>query len=130
MPRMVELEFFPEIILEIPESPGGSCCLKPVVGQSKTSRKMYLLAQHIQWKFKDKVNLVIPSKTDSMILLVKKYFQLKADIRKKRLGIHKLPSLALAGRILCEGEVPEEAEIERIVKELLKHYEQRKIKEN
>jgi len=68
MPKKVYLEFFPEIILELPESPGGSCCLKPVVGQSKISRKMYLLAQHIQWKFKDKVNLVIPSKTDSRIL--------------------------------------------------------------
>jgi len=119
MHKKVDLEFFPEIVIELPESPGGSCCLKPIVCQSKVSRKMYLLAQHIQWKFKDKLNLIIPSKTDSRILLVKKYFQFKANLRKKRLEIHKLPSLALAGRILCEGEVPQGDEIENTVKKIL-----------
>jgi hypothetical protein len=31
MPEMMLMEFFPKIIVEIPESPGGSCCLKPVI---------------------------------------------------------------------------------------------------
>ena len=118
----VLLEFFPEVICELPESPGGSCCLKPVVGQSKASKKMYLLAQHIQWKYRNKVNLVIPSKTDSRIPLYKKYVQFKSDLRKDKLGLNRLPGLALDGKVLCEGEVPEENGIMEYVKEILENY--------
>lgn len=118
----VLLEFFPEIICELPESPGGSCCLKPVVGQSKASKKMYLLAQHIQWKYKNKIDLIIPSKTDSRISLYKKYVQFKSDLRKSRIGLNTLPGLALDGKVLCEGEVSEEKGIMEDVKKILKNY--------
>jgi hypothetical protein len=120
MSEKIKLEFFPEIIQELPESPGGSCCLKPVIRQSNTSQKMYLLAQHIQWKFKDRVELVIPSKTDSRVIPVKKYKQFKADHRKKRLRIQKLPALALAWKVLCEGQPPSEKKLEKSVMEILK----------
>jgi hypothetical protein len=124
MEKMVEkisLEFFPEIIVEIPESPGGSCCLKPMVRQSKDSQKMYLLAQHIQWKYKDSIELVVPSKTDSRVMPVKKYKQFKTDQRRKRLGIQKLPALALAGKVLCEGEVPSENRLDKTINEIIKN---------
>jgi hypothetical protein len=124
MEKMVEkilLEFFPEIIVEIPESPGGSCCLKPMVRQSKNSQKMYLLAQHIQWKFRDSIDLVIPSKSDSRVMPVKKYKQFKTDQRRKRLGIQKLPALVLAGKVLCEGKIPSENTLEKIVNEIIKN---------
>ena len=119
MSDKVKLEFFPEIIQELPESPGGSCCLKPVIRQSNNSQKMYLMAQHLQWKFKDRVELVIPSKTDSRVIPVKKYRQFKADWRQKRLKIQKLPALALAGRVLCEGQAPSEKRLEKSVIKIL-----------
>jgi hypothetical protein len=114
------LEFFPKITMELPVAPGGSCCLKPVVTQSKNSRRMYILAQHIQWKFKNQVELMIPSKTDSRIIPVKKYKQFKANIRKKQLGIKNLPALALDGKVLCEEVPPTETELEELVKKILK----------
>lgn len=119
MPVKVLLEFFPEIILEIPESPGGSCCLKPIATQSKTSKKMYLIAQHIQWTYKNRINLVIPPKTESRILLIKKYTRFKSDRRKKRLGISKLPGLALDSKVLCDGVIPDEKVLEKKVKEIM-----------
>ena len=119
MVEKISLEFFPEIIVEIPESPGGSCCLKPMVRQSKISQKMYLLAQHIRWKFKDSIELVIPSKTDSRVIPVKKYKQFKTDQRRKRLGIQKLPALALAGKVLCEGRIPFENKLEKTIIEII-----------
>lgn len=121
MVEIISLEFFPEIIVEIPESPGGSCCLKPMIRQSKNSQKMYLLAQHIQWKYKDIIELVIPSKTDSRVMPVKKYKQFKTDQRRKRLGIQKLPALALAGKVLCEGEVPSEKRLDKTINEIIKN---------
>ena len=120
MPEKIELEFFPEIKFEIPESPGGSCCLKPVIKQSKASQLMYILAQHLEWKFGKRLKLKIPSKTESKITPVKKYHQFKADRRKKKIGVHKLPALALGGKKLCEGTVPDEKEIEKQVRRLLK----------
>ena len=119
MNEKILLEFFPEIILEIPESPGGSCCLKPMVSQSKNSKKMYILAQHLEWKFRNRLNLVIPTKSESRIMLIKKYIQFKADMRKRRLGINRIPALVLNGMVLCEGSVPTEAELENIVKKYL-----------
>jgi hypothetical protein len=119
MSEKILLEFFPELIFELPEAPGGSCCLKPILTQSKNSKKMYLFAQHLRWKFKDNVELVIPSKTKSRILLVKKYIQFKADWRKKRIGVQRLPALALAGKLLCQGALPNEETIERTAEEVL-----------
>jgi hypothetical protein len=114
MTEKILLEFFPQIILEIPESPGGSCCLKPVVTQSKESRRMYLFAQHIRWKYKDRIDLEIPSKSISRILFVKKYRQLKADLRLKRLKIKRLPAIVLANQVLCEGQMNNVEELEKI----------------
>jgi hypothetical protein len=113
------LEFYPEIVIEIPENPGGSCCLKPIVTQSKISKKMYLFAQHLKWKYKDRINLEIPTKSDSRILLVRKYKQFVADLRKKRLGISKLPALVISDRILCEGKIGDEIQIEQLINKIL-----------
>jgi hypothetical protein len=120
MTEKILLEFFPKIVLELPVAPGGSCCLKPIATQSKSSKKIYLLAQHIQWKYKNLVDLIIPSKSESRIIPVKKYKQFKADWRKQRLGIKKLPALALNGEVLCQGDDVLEKEIEKKVKMILK----------
>jgi hypothetical protein len=120
MTEKILLEFFPKIVVEIPESPGGSCCLKPIIKQSKSSQKMYLLAQHIRWKHQDLIDLIIPSKSDSRVIPVKKYKQFIADWRKKRLDIKKLPALALNGEVLCQGENISEDEIEKKVKRILR----------
>jgi hypothetical protein len=45
--------------------------------------------------------------------------QFKADLRKKKIGITKLPALALNGKLLCEGTYSEEEEIEELVREIL-----------
>ncbi len=119
MSEKILLEFFPEIVQLIPESPGGSCCLKPIVTQSKVSKLMYVLAQHIKWKYSDKVELVIPSKSDSRVTLVKKYQQLRSNQRLRKLGIHKLPALVLADNIILEGQVLPEAELDKIVENVL-----------
>jgi hypothetical protein len=120
MTEKILLEFFPKIVLELPIAPGGSCCLKPITTQSKSSQKMYLLAQHIQWTYKDLIDLIIPSKSDSRIIPVKKYKQFISDWRKKRLGIKKLPALALNGVVLCQGDEILENVIEKKVKIILK----------
>jgi hypothetical protein len=105
--------------MEIPEAPGGSCCLKPVITQSKHSKRMYIIAQHIQYLFKDRVELVIPSKSESRILLVKKYKQFLADWRKRRMGIRTLPALVLDGKVLCQGAEHDEVAVEKKAKEIL-----------
>ena len=119
MLKKVQLMFFPEIVVEIPEAPGGSCCLKPIVTQSKLSRKFFILAQHIRWLHKERVDLVIPSKSESRILLVKKYKQFIADWRKRRIGIRKLPALTLDGKILCQGIEPDDKLVEKEAKKIL-----------
>ncbi|WP_455391714.1 hypothetical protein [[Eubacterium] cellulosolvens] len=72
--------------------------------------------------FKNKVELLIPSKTDSRVIPVKKYKQFRADQRKKRLGINKLPALVLAGKVLCEGKIPSTKWLENTVKEILENH--------
>jgi hypothetical protein len=52
---------------------------------------------------------------------VKKYKQFKTDQRRKRLGIQKLPALALAGKVLCEGEVPSENRLDKTINEIIKN---------
>lgn len=119
MPEKLLLEFFPEIVQLLPESPGGSCCLKPIITQSKLSKQMYALAQHIRWKYNDKIELIIPSKSESRVTLVKKYQQLKSDQRLRKLGIRKLPALALAGKIILQGEIIPELEVDTIVEKMM-----------
>ena len=120
MTEKIILEFFPEMILEIPECVDGCCSLKPVVMQSKESTKMHILAQHIQWMFKKRIELIIPSKTDSRIRPVKKYKQFKSNIRIKKLGIKKLPALVLNGKLICEGCIKEDKDVEEKAKHILK----------
>lgn len=62
---------------------------------------------------------MIPSKTNSRIIPVKKYKQFKANVRIKKLGIKKLPALALEGKVLCEGFPPSEKELDELVKKIL-----------
>lgn len=119
MPEKLILEFFPEIIQLLPESPGGSCCLKPIITQSKLSKQMYALAQHLKWKYNDQIEFIIPSKSESRVTLVKKYQQLKSDQRLRKLGIHKLPALVLADNIILEGELLPEVEVDTIVERIL-----------
>ncbi len=100
-----KLEFFPEVIFTIPEAPGGSCCLKPIPKQTAKSREMLRFAKHLQWKSKEDLELVIPSKTESRIRAVIKWRKFKARMRLRRLGIEKLPALVLDGKVLCQGNV-------------------------
>jgi hypothetical protein len=51
---------------------------------------------------------------------IKRYKQFMADWRKLRLGIKKLPALALNGEVLCQGDDILENEIEKKVKMMLK----------
>jgi hypothetical protein len=119
MSDKILLEFFPEIVQILPESPGGSCCLKPRITQSRSSKEMYVLAQHIKWKYRDKIDLVVPSRTDSRFTLVKKYVQYQANRRKKKIKLKKLPALVLNGTILIQGELLSEKDLEKHVEKLL-----------
>lgn len=119
MPEKLLLEFFPEIIQLIPESPDNCCSLKAIITQSKLSKQMYALAQHINWKYQDKIELVVPSKSDSRVSLVKKYTQFQADRRMKKVGLKKIPALVLNGKILIEGELLTENELDEIVEKNL-----------
>ncbi len=100
-----KLEFYPEVIFTIPEAPGGSCCLKPVPKQTKESRRMYRFAKHLKWKNKDKVELIIPSKTETKVRAIAKFRKFKARMRLRKLGINTLPALALDGKVLCQGKL-------------------------
>ncbi len=77
---------------------------------------MYALAQHINWKYHDKIELVVPSKSDS---IVKKYTQFQADRRMKKVGLKKIPALVLNGEIILEDELVSETEIDDIVEKVL-----------
>lgn len=99
------LEFFPKVIFTIPKAPGGSCCLKPVPKQTDESRKMYRFAKKLEWKNKDKLELTIPSKSESRVRAIMKWKKFKARMRLSRLGIKELPALALDGKILCQGKL-------------------------
>lgn len=99
------LEFFPEVIFTIPEAPGGSCCLKPIAKQTEQSRKMYRYAKKLQWKNGDKVDLRIPSKSESRVRAIMKWRKFKARLRMWRLGIKKLPALVLDGEVIFQGEL-------------------------
>jgi len=61
------LEFFPEVIFTIPETPGGSCCLKPIAKQTNRSREMYRFAKRLEWKNKDRLELQIPSRSEGKV---------------------------------------------------------------
>lgn len=100
-----KLEFFPKVIFTIPEAPGGSCCLKPIPKQTKESRKMYRFAKNLEWKNKDKLELTIPSKSESTVRAIMKWKKFKARMRLSRLGIKELPALVLDGKVLCQGEL-------------------------
>ena len=100
-----KLEFFPEIIFTIPKTPGGSCCLKPIPKQTDRSRKMYRFAKHLQYKNKDKLDFVIPSKSESRIRAIMKWKKFKARMRLRKLKINTLPALALDGEVLCQGKL-------------------------
>lgn len=99
------LEFFPKVIFTIPKAPGGSCCLKPVPKQTDESRKMYRFAKKLEWKNKDRLELTIPSKSESRVRAIMKWKKFKARVRLTRLGIKELPALVLDGKILCQGKL-------------------------
>lgn len=99
------LEFYPEVIFTIPETVGGSCCLKPVAKQTPRSREMYRLARHMQWEDRDNIDFVIPSKSESRVRTIVKWRKFKARVRMWRLGIKKLPALVLDGKILYQGNL-------------------------
>ena len=98
------LEFFPEVIFTLPEGNVGGCCLKPVAKQTDRSRKMYMFAQHLQQRYKNKLNFTIPSKTDTRVRAKMKWQKFKARMRMRRLGIKELPALALDGKVLFQGD--------------------------
>jgi hypothetical protein len=100
-----KLEFFPKIIFTIPEAPGGSCCLKPIPKQTEESRKMYRFAKHLQFKNKDNLDFVIPSKTESRVRAIMKWKKFKARMRLRKLRIDTLPALVLDGKVLCQGKL-------------------------
>lgn len=99
------LEFFPEVMFTIPESSGGSCCLKPFPKQTERSRKMFRYAKHLGWKNKDSIEMVIPSKSESRVRAIVKWKKFKARLRLRRLGIRVLPALVLDGKILRQGKI-------------------------
>ncbi|UCF08844.1 MAG: hypothetical protein JSW28_03905 [Thermoplasmata archaeon] len=99
------LEFYPEVIFTIPKTAGGSCCLKPVPKQTQRSREMLRFAKHAQWENKDKIDFVIPSKTETRIRVLVKWKKFGAKLRMWRLGIEKLPALVLDGKVLCQGKL-------------------------
>ncbi len=106
MPRLKhKLEFFPKVIFTIPKTPGGSCCLKPIPKQTKESWKMYRFAKRLQWQNKEKIELIIPSKSASRVRAILKWKKFKARIRLSRLGIEHLPALVLDGKVLCQGRL-------------------------
>ena len=100
-----QLEFFPEVVFTIPENPGVSCCLKPVAKQTPLSRKMYRFAQELYWENRDKMELSIPSKSESRVRAIVKWKKFKARLRLKKLGIKILPALVLDGKILYQGKI-------------------------
>ncbi|MEE9151077.1 MAG: hypothetical protein V3U20_04495 [Thermoplasmata archaeon] len=106
------LEFFPEVIFTIPKAPGGSCCLKPVPKQTDRSREMYRFAKSLQWKNKDKLELLIPSKSESRVRVLVKWRKFLARMRLRRLRIKTLPALALDGKVLCQGKLTFEKDID------------------
>lgn len=96
------LEFFPEVVFTIPENPGGSCCLKPIAKQTASSREMYRFAKHLQWRNRDIMELVIPSKSESRIRAFVKWRKFRARVRLRKLGIKHLPALVLDGKVIAE----------------------------
>ncbi len=79
--------------------------MKPIAEQTESSREMYRFAKHIQWGNRDKVEFTIPSKSDSRVRVFVKWKKFKAKLRMWRLGIKKLPALVLDGRIIFQGKL-------------------------
>jgi hypothetical protein len=98
------MEFYPEVIFTIPRTAGGSCCLKSVPKQTERSRKMYKFAKHLHWQNKDRIDFMIPSKSESRIRVIIKIQKFMARLRMWRLGIHQLPALVYDNKVLCQGE--------------------------
>lgn len=109
------LEFFPEVIFTIPETSGGSCCLKPIAKQTNRSREMYRFAKRQQWKNEDKLELLIPSKSESKVRALIKWRKFKARQRLRRLGIKKLPALVLDGKVLCQGKLTLDDDLDLVI---------------
>lgn len=99
------LEFYPDVVLTIPKHVGGGCCIKAVEEQTKESQKMHLFAQELRSKYKNNIELVIPSKCTSKSLAKVKWVRFKTILRISRLKIKKLPALVIDNEILCEGKI-------------------------
>jgi len=113
------LEFYPEIVLTLPDSVGGSCCLKPVVRETERSQTMSMFAYHLYWLNRDSLELIIPTKCTSRIHAVNKWRNFKARMRLKRLGVKERPALVMDTIVICEGCINDAETIEAQVREYL-----------
>ncbi|UCG67959.1 MAG: hypothetical protein JSV09_08930 [Thermoplasmata archaeon] len=89
--------------------------MKPIAKQTDRSRKMYRFAKHLQWKNKDKMELLIPSKSESRVRAIMKWKKFKARMRLRRLRIEILPALVLDGKVLCQGKLDLDEDFELAV---------------
>ena len=115
-----QLEFYPEIVLTIPESIGGSCCLKPVVKETERSHKMHMFAYHLYWIHRDRIQLIIPTQCLSRIHVVNKWRNFLARRRLKRLCVKEIPALVMDGTVLCEGCIGDANSIEVRLRDYLR----------
>lgn len=66
---------------------------------------MYRFAKKLQWKNEDKLELQIPSKSESRVRAILKWRKFRARLRMRRLGIKKLPALVFDGKVIFQGEL-------------------------
>lgn len=114
------MEFFPDVHFIIPKYMAGGCCVKAVPEQTEESRRMYLFAQLVRGDYKEEMELVVPSKVNTKAYGKIKWKKFLAGRRIAKMKINMLPALALDGKVLCQGCLGDEKQLEKKIKRMMR----------
>jgi len=117
--RKVLLEFFPEIVLHPIGSIQTSSKKRVSVFQSKDSIKMWSFGRYLKWKFNQQVSGEELMKTNTILIMIRRYTHLKGYRFGKKVAIRTLPALIIDNKFLCEGKLPLRNELKEIVNKIL-----------
>lgn len=117
--RKVLLEFFPEIVLHPIGSIQNNSKKRVSVFQSKDSLRMWSFGRYLKWRFNQEVSREELMKTNTILIMIRKYTRLKGYRLGKKVAIRTLPALIIDNKFLCEGKLPPRNELKEIVNKFL-----------
>ena len=119
MTRKVLFEFFPEIVLHPVGSLRPNSKKRVSVFQSKDSLKMWSFGRYLKWNFNKGVGREGLMKSNTILIMIRRYTHLKGYRFGKKVAIRTLPVLIIDKKFLCEGKLFLKNELKEIVNKIL-----------